>query len=230
MTKRGKTTAALQLTKLAAAQRQLDAAIRLTLQGEDEVAIHTIAAAAYRILRDIKQKRKGRGEFSDMITRGLFFVAQDLASGKISKPPGWLTGALAQAVNTLSDLIKTGKLQSEDQFSFSTTHDEEKRHLQAINAASNFLKHADRDSEDALNLSEINNDIILASACDAYLHLMGASTPEIDAYTIYRFGDDPVFSTPSLYSSPAAVHFRELSPKSRRRFCLQLIREWKRAK
>jgi hypothetical protein len=41
-----RSAAQIYLTKIAVAQRQLNAAIRLTLQGEDHLAIHTIAAWA----------------------------------------------------------------------------------------------------------------------------------------------------------------------------------------
>jgi hypothetical protein len=41
----------------AAAQRQLDAAIRMTLAEEDELAIRTVVAAAYGILRGLKQNQ-----------------------------------------------------------------------------------------------------------------------------------------------------------------------------
>ncbi len=40
-----------------AARRQLDAAIGLLLDGEDSFAVHTLAAAAFRILRDLAEHR-----------------------------------------------------------------------------------------------------------------------------------------------------------------------------
>jgi hypothetical protein len=63
--------AQIYLRKEAAAQRQLDAAIRMTLEGEDELAIHTVAAAAYGILRDLK-KHHGRRELADRLGLGIF--------------------------------------------------------------------------------------------------------------------------------------------------------------
>jgi hypothetical protein len=65
------TTATVHLTKLAAAQRQLNAAIRMLLRNEDELAVHTVAAAAFRILRDIKKKH-GRGELATVSTGACF--------------------------------------------------------------------------------------------------------------------------------------------------------------
>ncbi len=45
--------------KLEAARRQLETAIRLYFQSDDEVSIHTLAAAAYTVLRDINERRGG---------------------------------------------------------------------------------------------------------------------------------------------------------------------------
>lgn len=47
----------LTINKLDAAQRQLDTAIRLTFSVGDPVAIHTLAAAASRIIRDLCEAR-----------------------------------------------------------------------------------------------------------------------------------------------------------------------------
>lgn len=47
----------IRVTKIEAAQRQTDAAIRMLFNGEDPVAVHTVAAAAGRILKDIAEQR-----------------------------------------------------------------------------------------------------------------------------------------------------------------------------
>ena len=48
------------ITKLEAARRQLDCALRLRLEGGDSLAVHTLAFAAYCLLRDLigKSERK----------------------------------------------------------------------------------------------------------------------------------------------------------------------------
>ena len=51
--------AELHITKQAAAQRQLDAAIRLLFLGEDLIAVHTLAAAAHNLLSDLDLKSGG---------------------------------------------------------------------------------------------------------------------------------------------------------------------------
>ena len=49
----------LQVTKLDAAKRQLETAIRLWFHDADPVSIHTLAAAARQILVDVNSKRGG---------------------------------------------------------------------------------------------------------------------------------------------------------------------------
>lgn len=47
----------LRLNKLDVARRQVDAAIRMTFNGEDPLATHTVIAAGNRIIRDLCEKR-----------------------------------------------------------------------------------------------------------------------------------------------------------------------------
>ena len=47
----------IRVNKSEAARRQIDVAIRLLFRGEDPIAIHTIAMAGFRILRDLAEAR-----------------------------------------------------------------------------------------------------------------------------------------------------------------------------
>ena len=47
----------MQASKLEAARRQLDTAIRLHFSDADVVSIHTLAATAYNIINDVSNKR-----------------------------------------------------------------------------------------------------------------------------------------------------------------------------
>lgn len=49
----------INITKLDAAKRQLETAIRLYFHNEDPVSIHTLVSAAYNIVRDVYRKRGG---------------------------------------------------------------------------------------------------------------------------------------------------------------------------
>ena len=69
------------LNKIAAATRQLEAAIRMFFAKEDELAVHTVAWAASRVLRDIYVK-KGKMFASDLVREGIFYIAKRHAEGK----------------------------------------------------------------------------------------------------------------------------------------------------
>lgn len=75
-------SARLHVTKLAAAQRQLRAAIRMFFAGEDELAIHTVASAAYRILTDLKSER-GRDEVGDYYLTAIFYCVRSYRRGAL---------------------------------------------------------------------------------------------------------------------------------------------------
>lgn len=49
----------LNISKLDAAKRQLESAIRIYFHNGDPVSIHTLTAAAYNVIRDINKKRGG---------------------------------------------------------------------------------------------------------------------------------------------------------------------------
>lgn len=75
--------AIVYITKIEAARRQVDAAIRMSFFNEDDLAIHTVASAGYRILRDLLNKR-GRDDTEQLLKAGIFSCAQSLVHGKMS--------------------------------------------------------------------------------------------------------------------------------------------------
>jgi len=57
----------MQLTKLEAARRQLETAVKLYFGHGDEVSIQTLVAAAYAIVRDINEHRGGNSMIKDVL-------------------------------------------------------------------------------------------------------------------------------------------------------------------
>lgn len=49
----------IKISKLDAAKRQLETAIRIYFSNGDPVSIHTLVSASYNIIKDINKKRKG---------------------------------------------------------------------------------------------------------------------------------------------------------------------------
>jgi hypothetical protein len=214
--------ARIYIRKEAAAQRQLDAAIRMRLASEDELAIHTVAAAAYRILRDLKEKH-GRSELTDRLDLGIFLYASDLVSGKIDELPADVAESkmLAQIIADVSAAIRRGEVKSEKDVMQKLAINGETSFWNKFNWPTNFLKHADRQPGATLALDEVNNDLLLMHATAAYVELMGAgsSTPEMLVYFVFC-GDNQDF-TPKMRA------IARLPLAKRRRSCLSLLRDLK---
>ena len=221
-----RSTAAVFVTKLEAARRQIDAAIRMTLRNEDQLAIHTVASAAYNILRDVKSKR-GQSELADAVKTGLFVSAKDFLrardAGK-SVELILLEGA-EDTIRMIADGIEAGRIESPSDISISVGN--ERQHWANFVKNANFLKHADRDTDAFLPEGEIDNDLLILTASRSYGDLLGQLTPEMlvfgrSYFTLHPDGGDHGF-TGQLQN-----RYRRLSPSARRKWCLRIIFSAKR--
>jgi len=161
------TNASLHVNKLSAAKRQIRAAIRMFFRPEDELAVHTVAAAAYGLLKDIK-KARGMSEAADAHLTSIFYVVRDYHRGIL---PSHMTSDLdfmnevRRLADVLSPITADSKL-SEVRVTIGPAV--ERQYWNDANKAANFLKHADRDTDQALCLDAINNKLLLAKCCCAY--------------------------------------------------------------
>src|SRR5262249_23096517 len=177
--------ATLHINKVVAASRQLDAAIRMFFAREDELAIHTVASAAFQILRNL-MGRRGRKFTSELLQAGIYSIAREYAEGRLTKQTLKLiedTQLKGQIEKIIDDLRAEG-----DKFDVSRIHiiastREDQRAWPS--KAANFLKHADRDAEEHLAVDEVKNENVLIGACTAYLELMRVPTPEIMAFAAF---------------------------------------------
>jgi len=167
------------INKAAAAQRQLDAAIRMLFLEEDILAIHTVAAAARRIVADLINRR-GLSIADEMYSRAVRTTIQEL-SGK-----------------TPSDEEIVRQLPKWKRFI------EEHR-----NKSANFLKHADRDHKALLNESDLETDDLLLEACHLYSELGFELTTEMKAFRRWHLavyphepGDELLLPTGPIHSLP----------------------------
>jgi hypothetical protein len=160
-------TASLHINKLAAAKRQLLAAIRMFFLPEDELAVHTVAAAAYGLLKDIKSSR-GLSEAADAYLTSIFYLVRDYRRGTLPTHMTNDTAFMAEVkaiAAQLSPITADSKL-SEVRVSIGPAL--ERQYWNDTNRAANFLKHADRDTDGALPFDEINNQLLLAKCYCAY--------------------------------------------------------------
>jgi hypothetical protein len=172
----------IQISKLAAAQRQLDAAIRMFFKQEDELAIHTVAAAAFQILRDITKQRGGH--FTREVFRsGILSIAQQYVQGTL--PPdkkAMIEGS--SFMPTIAELAERIRAQGHnfDKECIHVNVSEQHEHKIWLSETTVFLKHAERDSNGFLSADGLDNEKMLMATCAAYLELMNQPTPEIAAY------------------------------------------------
>ena len=180
------TTGDVHVTKLAAARRQLLESIRMFFAGQDELAVHTVASAAYGIIKDLKTQR-GRDEAGDYFLTMIFYAVRSYRRGTL--PP--------RLAEDLKFMDWVSKMAERLPITASTQYDEVKVHLDPettrqfwtrTNRAANFLKHADRDAADSLSLDEIDNLHLLTLAFGSYRDLVqGAVEPESEGLVLWIY-------------------------------------------
>ncbi len=159
-------SAKVHITKLSAARRQLCAAIRMYFAGEDELAIHTVASAAYRLICDLKAKR-GRDEVGDYFLTMFFYSIREYHRGNL---PGYLADN-PEAMEWIREMAEkipiTATSRYEDIKTF-VSPDDARQFWKKWNMVSNFLKHADNDACSHISIDEVDNFYLLMRAIAAY--------------------------------------------------------------
>ena len=166
----------VHITKLEAARRQLCAAVRFLIHGEDELAVHTVTAAAAGIISDLRGQR-GHDEAGEATLGVLYGLIGMYRSGDIPKSIAEDPKSMAY-IRELLDLFPTITADS-------TWHDfralvgEVSMPPESVSVywkdrsrIANFLKHADRDSGAHINECEIDNLHFLMNTVVSYQELM----------------------------------------------------------
>jgi hypothetical protein len=222
-------SAIIYVTKVEAARRQINAAIRMSLLNQDDLAIHTVAAAAYRIVRDLLKKR-GIDDFEQTVKSGLFSLAKAMTENSLSdKDSKMLDGdkKLHAIVSAIADRIKNSNTGfGLDEINLSDPSGLRRHQWEAYSKPTNFLKHADRDHQSAIAIDEIDNISLILRSCSAYATLAHDITPEMAIFCAWaslsgRIGVEDVLAQ-------IAEKLKPLSPSQRRRASLKFIRGWER--
>jgi hypothetical protein len=163
-------TASVHVTKLTAAKRQLQAAIRMYFQPEDGLAVHTVAAAVYGLLKGIKNSR-GMNEAADAHLVSIFYAVRDYRRGTL--PPHLSSDAefmleISQLAEELTPITADSKIED---VRVSLGGEVERQYWNETNKAANFLKHADRLNEPPLDIDIIDNRLLLLKCLSAYQDL-----------------------------------------------------------
>jgi hypothetical protein len=218
------TSAKVHVTKLAAAQRQLRAAVRMFFSGEDDLAIHTVASAAYSLLRDLKADR-GREEVGDYYLTSIFYCVRDYRRGTL---PSYLAND-PEMMNWIREIAEKLPIDADSKFedvTASVPASTVREFWQKRNAISNFLKHADRDARSHISLDEVDNLQLLMQTYGAYVDLVHDEL-EAEGLVFWLY-----FSVTSEMSEGLPAKFRGIADKleqlddtERLSFCSALVRE-----
>jgi hypothetical protein len=158
------------ISKLEAAQRQLHAAIRLFFAGEDKLAIHTVASAAYQIIADLKKER-GRDEVADYYWTQLFYVIQDYRRGALPKQFTDNPEVMKWIQEKAEQYPITASMKYED-LRVSVSKKTARDWWNMKNKVPNFLKHADRDPKAHIYPEKVDNLSLLVNALASYTDLV----------------------------------------------------------
>jgi hypothetical protein len=134
------------------ASGQLDAAIRMFFAKKDELAIHTVASAAFRMLRDVIEKR-GKNFTADVLRAGIYTMARPYAEGKLPKEKLKLieNSALMVIIKSILEYERVhGEKFDPNHIGVGMIRTGEQRAWPS--KAANFVKHVDRDAEEHLSV------------------------------------------------------------------------------
>ena len=230
-------SAIIYVTKLEAARRQINAAIRMRLTKIDDLATHTVAAAAYRLLRELLDTR-GVDDRDDVIRAGLISLAKQLASGTLSDNASkflmdneYMRPILSRIAGAITE--RGGDVDMDDidsiipRSAIKTSPSGKRSQLEQLWKASNFLKHADRNPHGAIALDDVDNDMMIISASAAYTMVAHDLTgPMAVFYTLASVTSPEKFEVDDGILKEIAKVLVPLSASRRRRTCLRIIKNW----
>ena len=104
------TSSSLHITKLAAAERQVKAAIRMFFAREDSLAVHTVAAAGYQLLADLKAKR-GKSEAADTHLTSIFYAVRSFRRGTLPKSMTGNPSVMAQTQRSKTSQLPLAQME-----------------------------------------------------------------------------------------------------------------------
>ena len=219
--------AEIHVTKLAAAKRQLCAAVRMYFYGEDELAVHTLASAAYRLISDLKSQR-GRDEVGDYHLTSVIYAVRSYRQGNL---PSYMTDnpELMQSIHCWAkELPITATSEFEDIVALASP-DVRQNFWRKRNKIANFLKHADRDSSAHISMEEVDNLTLLMQVHSSYLDLdRGGLGHEGVIFWIYICVSFGIIEELPTKLHEIAKHLEFLSHDDWLKFCTEFLNESKR--
>lgn len=236
-----RSSASIYANKLAIAQRQLRAAIRMFFSSEDELAVYAVAYNAYGVLRDLKRGRDGKprpkpNEKSEVYGKEEAHDLYLMAFVQLIRE--YRQGTLPSDVARNDELVGQLRCASERLPAGAVKPDDVRVTLSGLNFKSfwtrrsdigNFLKHADSDPDGLIDLENIDNLELLSQTLRLYLALvpndLGAEGFVFSVYLSAQPGRTVAWEDARMRQQVQNVS--ELSPSKRLLFCSELIKAYR---
>ena len=221
--------AEIHVTKLAAAKRQLCAAVRIYFAGEDELAVHIVASAAYRLISDLKSQR-GRDEVGDYYLNNVFYAVRSYRRGKL---PSYMTDnpELMESIHRWAKEFPITATSEYEDIVALVSPDVAQKFWRKRSKIANFLKHADRDSCAHISMEEVDNLTLLMQAHSSYLDLdRGGLGHEGVIFWIYSCVAFGIIEDLLTKLHEIAKHLEFLSHDDQLKFCTEFLNESKGGK
>lgn len=168
------------VNKVGAAERLISAAIDMAAMGCDPLATFVVAASARKSLSEIKAKRGGE-HVQDLHRCGFFYMARDLRLGRLSLHELEAMG-LSEVVCEVADAIERGEVFGPEDLTF-TGIPTDRLYWNGKNRPFNYLKHADRDTEGLLDVTDIDVDWTIREAAALFRQLSGRANDKMLFYS-----------------------------------------------
>lgn len=184
----------VHVTKLAAAERQLFCAIRLYFQDEDQLSIHTLASAAFTVLRDIRHSDRDVSSRNRKKSIEVEYLKHVLKPAIINAVVAYRAGQqkpfnidfFDQYIKSVSQQLPE-EIPPPDKIDLIVPEEHAASWWNALNKGANFLKHAERDSQKAMPVAEIHPEMKLNLAVALYWEIKSVGLePEPAVFTIYQ--------------------------------------------
>ena len=221
-------TSNVYINKLEAARRQICAAVHMFFDGEDELAVHTVASAARSIVGNLRQQR-GDDEvgyqYLVMVYRMMVEYRRNALPGFLMEDPK-IVESIRRTVEELPVVTA------------STTWEEFKGMVVSVEIPprkireywedrtriANFLKHADRDPHGLLALGEVDNQQLLINTIDSYQELVPGSLLS-ETFALLLFSGSWALDDPRLNSRELdlVAEARQCTESERLTYCAQLL-------
>ena len=214
-------SAEVHLTKIAAAQRQLGAAIRMFFAEDDDPSVRRIASTAFRAISEMQSERLVKAAANHYM-KSVFNSVRDYRRGKLPEYPGdvpWVAG--------MAKLLPIGPDTSFDQYLKALGNTDLAKALRRKHKlAQSHRPKVDRGADASIPASEFDTFALLLQSLAAYTDLVKRDVgPEGVVLSLFDRGlNDDVQRLPEELR-PMGLRLMQLPPEERRAFCALLIDE-----